>query len=219
MTALAVNASHAAHVPHLSWPRIGAWSGSISLHLLILAVLLIPPVALQVVRQIDRPVTLRFIEPEVLKPEPDMPTPVRKQQDVVPVKRITVPPVATHPIASEHSNLEFAAPIDDAPPARDTRITVPDSEPSAIAYGTRTHVPYPRESLINHEQGTVILKVLVSADGLVQVVEIEKSSGYVRLDRAARDAVKGWSFHPAIRNGAAQSGWALVPVTFNWQQL
>jgi len=80
-------------------------------------------------------------------------------------------------------------------------------------------VPYPRESLINHEHGTVILKVLVSAEGLVQAVEIEKSSGYLRLDRAARDAVKGWSFHPALRNGAAQSGWALVPVTFDLQQL
>jgi protein TonB len=218
MTALAVNTSHAAHIPHLSWPRIGAWSGSISLHLLLLAVLLIPPVALQIARQIDRPVTLHLIEPEVVKPEPDMPIPVRKQV-VVPVKRIVTPPIATPPILNEHSDMEYVAPVNDAPPPIDTRRTVPDSEPSAIAYGNTTRVPYPRESLINHEHGTVILKVLVSAAGLVQAVEIEKTSGYPRLDRAARDAVKGWSFHPALRNGAAQSAWALVPVTFNLQQL
>jgi protein TonB len=218
MTALAVHASHAAPDSHLSWPRVGAWSGSISLHLLILAMLLIPPVALQVVRQIDRPVTLRFIEPEVIKPEPDLPLPVRKQV-LVPVKRIVTPPVAKLPLAAEHSDIEYTVPLNDALPAIDNKPAVPDSEPSAIAYGKQTRVPYPRESLINHEQGTVILRVLVSAEGLVQVVEIEKTSGYIRLDRAARDAVKGWSFHPALRNGAAQSAWALVPVTFNLQQL
>jgi protein TonB len=219
MTALAVHGSHAAHFPSLSWPRIGAWSGSISLHLLLLAVLLIPPVALQVVRQIDRPFMMRFIEPEVIKPEPAMPTVERKHQEVVHIKRIVVPPVPTPPISTEHSNIEFTPPIDDAPPARDTRTVAPDSAPSAIAYGKQTRVPYPRESLINREHGTVILKVLVSAEGLVQAVEIEKSSGFLRLDRAARDAVKGWSFHPALRNGAALSGWALVPVTFDLQQL
>jgi len=219
MTALAVHASHAAHLPHLSWPRIGAWSGSISLHLLLLAVLLIPPVALQMARQIDHPVTLRFIEPEIVKPEPEMPMPVRKQQVVVPVKHIVTPPIATPSIVNEHSDMAYVAPNNDVPPANDNRPAVPDSEPSAIAYGKQTRVPYPRESLINHEQGTVILKVLVSPEGLVLAVEIEKTSGFNRLDRAARDAVKGWSFQPAMRNGTTQSAWALVPVTFNLRQL
>jgi len=215
MTALAV---HASHVPHLSWPRVGAWSGSISLHVLLLALLLTPPVALQVVRQAEKQQYYRLIPPEEIAPEPDMPMPVRKQV-VVPIKRIVTPPIATPPIANEHSDMEYTAPLNDAPPAIDNKPAVPDSEPSAIAYGKQTRVPYPRESLINHEQGTVILRVLVSAEGLVQAVEIEKTSGYIRLDRAARDAVKGWSFHPALRNGAAQSAWALVPVTFNLQQL
>ena len=218
MTALAVHASHAVHVPHLSWPRVGAWSGSISLHVLLLALLLTPPAALQVVRQVEKQQFYRLIPPEEVAPEPDLPVPVRKQI-VVPIKRTVTPPIATPPIDSEHSDVEYTVPLSDAPPAIDNKPTAPDSEPSAIAYGRQTRVPYPRESLINHEQGTVILRVLVSAEGLVQAVEIEKTSGYIRLDRAARDAVKGWSFHPALRNGAAQSAWALVPVTFNLQQL
>jgi len=219
MTALVVHASHAAHVPHLSWPRIGAWSGSISLHLLVLALLLIPPVALQLTRNIRTPDPIgRIIEVQPPPPPvPDMPTLVRHQTPT-PIRRVTIAPV-TPPIAAEHSAMEYTTPINDAPPAVDAGPAAPDSEPSAIAYGKQTRVPYPRESLINHEQGTVILRVLVSADGLVQAVEIERTSGYIRLDHAARDAVRGWSFHPALRNGTAQSAWALVQVTFNLQQL
>ena len=218
MTALAVHASHAAQVPHLSWPRVGAWSGSFSLHLLILAVLLTPPVALQISKRMPTPDPIARII-EVIPPTvvPDLPTPVR-HQPIAPVRRVAEPPVAP-PLISEHSEMAIPTQVTEAPPAIESRPVVADSEPTAIAYGTKTRVSYPRDSLLNHEQGTVVLRVLVSAQGLAQAVEIEKTSGFIRLDRAARDAVKGWSFHLAIRNGAAQSAWALVPVTFNLQQL
>jgi len=200
----------------LSWPRVGAWSGSISLHLLVLALLLVPPVAIELARRIETPDPVAHIINKVEPiPEPAMPTVVQHKR--VPVQPI-VRPVA--PAVSEiKTTMPIATTVDTTPPLIETKSTTPDSEPSAITYGHQTRVAYPRESLINHEQGTVILKVLVSAEGLVQAVEIEKTSGYLRLDRAARDAVKSWSFHPALRNGVAQSAWALVPVTFNLQQL
>lgn len=220
MTALAVHGSHAAHIPHLSWPRVGAWSGSISLHLLVLALLLIPPVALQITRSIRTPDPIgRIIEVQPPPPPvPEMPTLVRHQAPAQ-IRNVTVPPVAP-PVFTEHSNIEYSAPVNNAPPAIDHAPTgVVDSAPSAITYGHQTRVAYPRESLINHEQGTVILRVLVGADGVPQAIEIQKSSGFQRLDRAAREAVKGWSFNPALRGGVASSAWALVPVTFNLQQL
>lgn len=217
MTALAVHASHTAHVPHLSWPRISAWSGSISLHFVVLALLLVPPTAIELVRRIETPDPVAHIINKVDPiPEPAMPTVVQRKPRV-PLQQVVRPVVP--PVSEIKTEMSVATTVDTAPPFIESKATVPDSEPSAIAYGTQTRVPYPRESLINHEQGTVILRVLVSADGLVQAVEIERTSGYIRLDRAARDAVKGWSFHPALRNGAAQSAWALVPVTFNLQQL
>lgn len=216
MTAAAVHASHVGNESRLSWQRVGAWSGSFSLHLGILALLLAPPVALQLVRQTDTVVPItRIIDPPKKIDEPQLPTPIQKQPQIKP--HVVVPPVQR--IVTDPTPVSTFAPVIDAPPAIDTKPTVPDAEPSAIAYGNRTRVAYPIESLRNREQGTVTLRVLVSAAGLVQAVEIEKSSGWPRLDRAARDAVKGWSFHPAIRNGVAQSGWALVPVTFNLQQL
>ena len=216
MTAATVHASQSSNVPHLSWLRVGAWSGSFSLHLVILALLLVPPMALEMARQAEKPIITRIIDPEVVKPEPLLPQPVRHQ--AAPVKHQVAQPV-TPPISTEHSDMSYDAPVVDAPPAIDNKPVVVDTEPSAITYGKQTRVPYPIESLRNREQGTVTLRVLVSAAGLVQAVEIEKTSGWPRLDRAARDAVKAWTFHPATHGGVAQSAWALVPVTFNLQQL
>ena len=216
MTAVALHASQVSHI-QLSWPRISAWSGSFSLHLLIVALLLTPPVVLQLTRNVppDHPIAriIEVIPPTVV---PDLPQPVR-HQTLTPVKR-TIMPVEL-PVAPERTDMSRDTPVIDTPPAIENKPAVPDSAPSAITYGHQTRVAYPRESLLNHEQGTVILRVLVGIDGVPQTIEIEKSSGFQRLDRAARDAVKGWSFHPAMHGGVAASAWALVPVTFNLQTL
>ena len=218
MTALAVHASQVSHVPHLSWPRVGAWSGSFSLHIMVLALLLTPPVALQLQKQMRTPdpqVHIIEVKPPPLIPE--LPNPVRKQLQQVVKRPVLAPPVK--PVIEQHSDMGVPTQVVEMPPAIEHQAATPDSEPSAITYGNTTRVAYPRESLINHEHGTVILRVLVGADGTVQAVEIEKTSGFSRLDRAARDAVRGWTFHPAVRGGVAASAWALVPVTFNLQNL
>src|SRR4051812_14292307 len=44
---------------------------------------------------------------------------------------------------------------------------------------------YPRSSLRNEETGITTLTFLVGADGLVHDVQIQKSSGYIDLDRAS----------------------------------
>ena len=64
------------------------------------------------------------------------------------------------------------------------------------------------------EQGTVVLRVLVKADGAAGKVEVRTSSGYPLLDEAAREAVQDWRFIPATRDGKPVSEWYLVPVTF-----
>ena len=64
------------------------------------------------------------------------------------------------------------------------------------------------------EQGKVLLRVYIGADGVPQRVEINKSSGYDRLDRQAMDAVMRWRFVPGKRNGVPEAMWNLVPVNF-----
>ncbi len=93
-----------------------------------------------------------------------------------------------------------------------------DAAPSALAYGSRTQVPYPREALLRHEQGTVMLRVLVGVDGQPQQIEIERSSGSRTLDNAAREAVRRWSFKAGMRGGVAYAAWAMVPISFNLSQ-
>ena len=73
---------------------------------------------------------------------------------------------------------------------------------------------YPVKSKRVYEQGTVLLRVLVTADGNAGAVEIEKSSGFERLDSAAIEAVKQWKFNAATLDGKPIDRWYLVPITF-----
>ncbi len=73
---------------------------------------------------------------------------------------------------------------------------------------------YPRVSLRRHEQGTALLLVTIAADGRVLAVSIATSSGYAALDRAALDAVREWTFEPALAAGRTAASQALVPVRF-----
>lgn len=78
--------------------------------------------------------------------------------------------------------------------------------------------PYPPVSRSKGEQGTVLLKVCVAATGEVDSVDVAKSSGYVRLDRAANDTVNRWRFHPARKGGQAVPMCYQLPIRFSLDQ-
>jgi protein TonB len=73
---------------------------------------------------------------------------------------------------------------------------------------------YPRESSRNRERGTVLLRVLVDTFGRPAQIKIERSSGYTRLDSAARVAVEKALFRPHEVNGIAQPAQVLIPIEF-----
>ena len=80
----------------------------------------------------------------------------------------------------------------------------------------RTEPPvYPRESQRKHEYGTVVLRVLVDALGRPAQIQVERSSGYSRLDAAARAAVEKFLFRPYEVNGIAQPAQVLIPIGFD----
>lgn len=64
------------------------------------------------------------------------------------------------------------------------------------------------------EQGKVLLKVKVGADGHPVAVDLEKSSNFERLDEAARHAVSRWRFVPARRGEVPVEGAVIVPIVF-----
>ena len=74
---------------------------------------------------------------------------------------------------------------------------------------------YPYIARQRHWEGVVWLLVDVSAKGLVDDVDLESSSGYRVLDRAASRAVKRWEFTPATRAGLPVDSQVRIPVRFS----
>lgn len=73
---------------------------------------------------------------------------------------------------------------------------------------------YPAESRKLREEGLVLLKVSVTAEGRAADVQLQRSSGFARLDEAALKAVRRWEFNPA-RAGVTPVACAVeVPVRF-----
>lgn len=103
-----------------------------------------------------------------------------------------------------------------AAPEQKTQVaSVAVTPPGFNAAYLRNPAPrYPVASRRAGEQGTVTLRVLVSLDGLVSRVAVEKSSGSPHLDAAALEAVKAWHFTPARRGTEAIESWVLVPIVF-----
>jgi len=60
-----------------------------------------------------------------------------------------------------------------------------------------------------------LLKVLVSEEGKATTVQVDRSSGHSKLDEAAVEAVKKWSFVPAKRSNKPMSAYVLVPINFS----
>jgi protein TonB len=77
---------------------------------------------------------------------------------------------------------------------------------------------YPPLSKRLGEQGQVLVKVLISAQGYAQQAAIAQSSGFKRLDEAALNAVHSWRFVPGKRGGVPEAMWFNVPVEFGLKQ-
>lgn len=151
------------------------------------------------------------IEPPRPKPPVAAPAPVRKAP-------VAPPPIlAAAPAAS-------AAPAFVVAPQAEPRLVevVPAPQPPLPVSSVRFDADYlqnpkpvyPPMSRRLGEEGKVVLRVRVSAQGTPLSVEIRQSSGHTRLDEAARAAVERWRFVPAKQGGEAVEASVLVPLTF-----
>jgi protein TonB len=69
---------------------------------------------------------------------------------------------------------------------------------------------YPSASRRMEEEGTVGLRFLVGVDGKVVQSEVAKSSGYKRLDEAARAGLSKCRFKPATVDGQPEQAWTTI---------
>ncbi|MCB6183710.1 energy transducer TonB [Leeia sp. TBRC 13508] len=85
---------------------------------------------------------------------------------------------------------------------------------SALSYIRAPQPQYPAASSRLNEHGRVTLKVMVDEFGRVMEINVQTSSGFSRLDEAAKRAVQQASFKPYVENGRPLKAWALVPIDF-----
>lgn len=91
------------------------------------------------------------------------------------------------------------------------RLELPSSDAD---YLNNPRPPYPRLSKRLGEQGKVVIRTLIGADGVAQDASIHQSSGFDRLDQAALVTARKWRYVPGKRAGVSEAMWFNVPFTF-----
>jgi protein TonB len=191
----------------------------------LMASLIVPPAPPKVeepakVPDPPKPLTQRpRVEPP---PKPLPPPPLLSAPESAPSPVVVAPPPAEVPVpavlpapsaALEERPAPAIAAAPSAPPApRVEPVVAPRFDAD---YLDNPAPAYPALSRRMGEQGRVLLRVYVHADGSVGQVEIAESSGFERLDRAAREAVARWRFVPARQGERPVAAWVLVPISFS----
>lgn len=164
-----------------------------------------------------------------LKPPPPpkiQPQPQPVKQTVQPVSPVVAPPPpivlttapATISTSPEPPVVQVAIP---GPPAPQTQGVAVAPAPRIENAGDLSSKMisaepprYPVESRRKHEQGTVVLMVILGIDGAVADISVSRSSGFDRLDKAALSSVRRWKWMPTKRDGAPVMVRGLVEIPF-----
>lgn len=153
-----------------------------------------PPKPPEVIKAPEPPKLVQAPKPQVkrLVPPPTLPktepTPGTSSEGLAPVKQEVRPELTPAPAAPPAPAVRIAAQVDATSECEAPR--------------------YPPGSRSAGEIGTVRLLFLISPQGQVEQARIEKSSGFDRLDDAARDALSLCHFKPGTVDGRPERSWA-----------
>jgi periplasmic protein TonB len=149
-------------------------------------------------------------QPAPPKPQPRI-KPKAEQKPVPKAAKPTPQPVAESPAPTPAPAADpTPAPAAAAPsapaatpgPARETmQISAPKNVPTLRC--NLIEPTYPPMSRRRDESGTAYVHFVVGVTGKIESFELQKSSGYPRLDEAALDAMRASTCRPYIENGQA----------------
>jgi len=221
--------------PQDEWQPCGGYSGRRVRPGGVAAIVLFHAAALGALIQFDvipihnkraHPPLVVTLLPEQVTPPPAPPPPpsqevqpIRKVEQVVvappPVVAIATPApatIATVPVpVPVPPQATVAAPAPASPGVAPAPITPPDGSAASL----RNPAPrYPTESRRKHEEGTVRLRVVITAEGQVKEIGVARTSGFDRLDKAALDAVRKWKFRPGMQAGVAVEAVGFLNIPF-----
>lgn len=124
---------------------------------------------------------------------------------------VIAPPAPLPPIEQPVAPAPAPAPAPPPAPPAPPQIQLPSSD---AAYLQNPSPVYPAISRRLGEQGRVLVRVLIGVNGAPERVEIKRSSGFERLDRAATEYVMKCRYVPGKVNGTVQAMWYEAPVNF-----
>jgi protein TonB len=149
------------------------------------------------------------VEPKKPEPEPDVALPQDASMTPVPMEMPVIPIEPDVPVTVETPNAISSDPQPSQP--------VMDTPFAQVQLLRRVEPQYPAMSKRMDEQGTVVMRLTIMPNGRVSKVDVLNSSGFARLDQAAKDAVRQWTF--ARRDGAAVAYTVTVPVKFQLDEM
>ena len=158
-------------------------------------------------------VLLEETKPDIPPPPPPPPpttVPPPPPADVPPVEVAVAAPTPVNAIAAVSNTPQPVAPPSPMPVVA----AAPVVTAAVISASSCEKPEYPSASKRLEEEGTVTLKFLVGADGKVIESAVEKSSGFRRLDEAARAGLSKCQFKPGTVDGKPQQTWASMKYTW-----
>jgi protein TonB len=165
-------------------------------------------------------VLLEQAKPDIPPPPPPPPPPPKNLPPpppaYVPAAEIQVAaPSPVNAIAAVSNTPQAIASPSPLPVQSTPQPVSPPVQTAAVISAASCEKPdYPSASKRLEEEGTVQLKFLVGVDGKVIESAIEKSSGFRRLDEAARAGLSKCQFKPATLDGKPQQSWASLRYTW-----
>jgi len=160
-----------------------------------------------------RPIEATIVE-QARPARPDLPPPAR-----LPAPKFEVPPPPYVPPPEIHIQ---APPPPETPIAIDAPTPPPVARAAEAPVGAPVHTPpvidaarcekpeYPAAARRLRESGIVVLRILIGPDGSVISSEVQKSSGFKRLDEAARQGLSLCRFTPGTADGKPEQAWATL---------
>lgn len=188
---------------------------------------LVTGLARTIVEVVRPPLETKIIE-EIKAPPPDKPPPPPPPRLAAPPPPYIPPPEVqvqlpptVQPAISAITSVKPAAPV--APPGQ--------RAPAQVQQPSKPHVPvrmpavvdakacekpeYPPAALRAQESGVVLLSFLIDVNGAVLESKVERSTGFRRLDEAARRALGLCKFKPATVDGKPEQSWARIE--YEWK--
>jgi periplasmic protein TonB len=163
-----------------------------------------PPVPVK--QTITKPVPVTQAPPQILT--------LNEPATVAPTF-VAPPPLPPAPLAAPAVPVAAVASPPSPPPASlptvPAKIVLPSSDAD---YLSNPKPSYPPMSKRLNEQGEVKVRVYIGADGLPKKSELQKTSGFERLDQAALAAVMQWRYVPGKRDGVAEAMWMGTTITY-----